>query len=548
MPYLPRVTRERGESVVLRRKGSRSRSVTATEVVPGGRLSREQRRVLLGLCIVLGAVTTVPASYNYVLIPMLHGLGASETQGSLVRQLPSIAGLLVIFPAGILGHQWGERRFITICGVLFTVGNAAVAIAPGMKVAAGGLVLESIGAAGFIVVGLALLSAQVSGDEARASAFATYATVGPIVYIAMPLLAGIIVDQSSWRLVAVVWALGGIVMLIASRLLLPPGDGPRESHELRTPVLAGVVLAATVQTVTFAHRDGVFSVAALVRLGMALVAFVVVYWIFRRTASPSLSLAALRRGGMSLLLIIVVLLGFANLWFYMTVAFQYLYRLDALQTAAVMLPAQAAAIGGAAAARRFLRTRGIAVTGTTMLAALAASLLLSSLITRHSPLWVPIVVISVYAAASVGAGIPLTNAVMNHAPEGEDGSASAFRSAASNVGAAVGVVVMSTIVFSTFSAALTSNLKSEGLNTKQSAQIAERLRDGASSEDVSADYSVPLKQVKLVGDAERGALVDGLRAHGLSGAAFTGVCLMIFYWSQRREKKRRRLVRPGPRD
>jgi hypothetical protein len=141
--------------------------------------------------------------------------------------------------------------------------------------------------------------------------------------------------------------------------------------------------------------------------------------------------------------------------------------------------------------------------------------------------------------------IPLTNAVMNHAPEGEDGSASAFRSAAANVGGAVGVVVMSTIVFTTFSAALTSTLKSEGLNTQQSAKIAERLRNGASSEDVSADYSVPLKQVKLVGDAERGGLVDGLRAHGLSGAAFTGNCLLIFYWSQRPEKKSSRPVRPG---
>src|SRR5262249_52973170 len=159
--------------------------------------------------------------------------------------------------------------------------------------------------------------------------------------------------------------LSGIVMLIASRLLLPSVDGPRESQELLTPVLAGVVLAATVQTVTFAHRDGLFSVAALVRLGAALVAFVVVYWAFRRTASPSLSLAALRRGGMSLLLVIVILLGFANLWFYLTIGFQYLYRLDVLQTAAVMLPAQVAAIGGAAFTRRLLRTRGITVTGTT---------------------------------------------------------------------------------------------------------------------------------------------------------------------------------------
>ncbi len=523
------------------RERFRSHSVTTAEAAPAGLLDRRQRRVLLGVCIVLGAATTVPASYNYVIIPMLHGLGASETEGSLLRQLPSMAGLLVVFLAGILGRRWGERRFITICGFLFTVGNAAVAIAPGMKVAVAGLVLESIGASGLIVVGLALLSAEVSNAEARASAFATQAMARPTVYLVMPLLAGVILDHASWRLVAVVWALSGVAIVIASRLYVPAEGGPRESRELLTPALAGVVLTATVQTVNAADREGLLSVAALVRLGVAFVAMVVLYWVFRRTPSPSLSLAALRQGGMVLLLVIIMLLLFANLWFYMTVGFQYLYGLNALQTAAVLLPAQCAAIGGAVIARRFMRKRGITATGTVGLVALAASLLLSTLITEHSPLWVPIVVMSAYGAASVGASIPLTNAVMNRAPKGEEGSASAFRSAAISFGATIGVVVMSTIVFTTFSTSLTNTLKSEGLNTKQSASIAERIRSGSSSEEVSADYSVPLKQVELVGDAQRSAMADGLRAHGLSGAAFTGVCLLLFYWSQRRQEKRQPL-------
>lgn len=528
------------------RKGFRSRSATTAKVAPDELLDRGQRRVLLGLCIGLGAATTVPASYNYVVLPMLDGLGASESQGALLRQLPSIGGLLIIFPAGILGHRWGERRFITGCGLLFAVGNAAVAMAPGMAVASAGLVLESIGAAGFIVVALALLSAQVANDKARASAFSIYGTVGPIIYLAMPLLAGVIVDDASWRLVAVVWALGGVAMLIASRLYLPTEDGPRESRELLTPALAGVVLMAGVQTVSFADRDGVLSVEALVRLGVTIVAFVGLYWVFRRTASPSLSLAALRHGGMSLLLIIVILVSFANLWFYMTVGFQFLYGLNTVQTAVAMLPAQAAAIGGAVITRRFLRKRGITVAGTIMLAALAGSLLLSALITEDSPMWVPIVVMIFYGAAQVGSGIPITNAVMNFALEGEEGSASAFRSAASSIGAAVGVVVMSTIVFTTFSASLTNTLESKGLNSKQSAKIAKRIRAGASSEQVSANYSVPLRRVEQVAAAQRAAMTDGLRAHGLSGAAFTGVCLVIFYWSRRREEKKGDSARAPP--
>jgi hypothetical protein len=238
---------------------------------------------------------------------------------------------------------------------------------------------------------------------------------------------------------------------------------------------------------------------------------------------------------MSLLLIIVILTSFANLWFYLTIGFEYIYGLDALQTAVAMLPAQAAGIGGAVLTRALLRRLGITTTGLIMLLALALALLASATITADAPIWIPIVIMSGYAAASVGAGIPLTNAVMNLAPPGEDGSTSAFRSAAGNIGSAVGVVVMSTIVFGVFSASLASGLRSHGLESRQSTQIAQKILDGATSEEVSANYSVPLQRVSQIADIQREAMADGLRAHGLSGAAFTGVCLVIFYFSRRRE-------------
>ncbi len=52
---------------------------------------------------------------------------------------------------------------------------------------------------------------------------------------------------------------------------------------------------------------------------------------------------------------------------------------------------------------------------------------------------------------------------------------------------------------------------------------------------MSANYSVPIQRVTAIADIQRDAMADGLRAHGLSGAAFTGVCLVIFYFSRRRE-------------
>ena len=106
------------------------------------------------------------------------------------------------------------------------------------------------------------------------------------------------------------------------------------------------------------NRDGLISVSALVRLAIGVLAFAALVLAWRRVEHPSLSLAALGQGGMYLLLIIVILMSFANLWFYMTVGLQYLYGLDALGTAVALLPAQTAAIFGAVITRWLLRKWG----------------------------------------------------------------------------------------------------------------------------------------------------------------------------------------------
>lgn len=89
----------------------------------------------------------------------------------------------------------------------------------------------------------------------------------------------------------------------------------------------------------------------------------------------------------------------------------------------------------------------------------------------------------------------------------------------------------------TFSTSLSNALASEGLNSKQSAAIAARIRAGVSSEHVAANYWVPLRRVQQIADVQRGAMDDGLRAHGRGGAGFTVLCLVIFVWSRRRQEK-----------
>ena len=114
-------------------------------------LTAEQRRFVAGVCLIVGGFVMVTASYNYILNPMLEGLNASEGQTSLLRQLPSIAALLVVFLGGVLGDRYGDRKVLRIASVLFLVGCAMVALAPVFAVASLGLVIESVAASAGVV-------------------------------------------------------------------------------------------------------------------------------------------------------------------------------------------------------------------------------------------------------------------------------------------------------------------------------------------------------------------------------------------------------------
>ena len=497
-------------------------------------LDHGQRRLLIGICIIAGAISMVPSSYNFVLNPMLEGLGASESQEALLRQLPSIAALLVIFLAGSLGTRVGERRLIFASSVLFTVGCVLVAIAPLLAVATMGLMFLSAASSAMAVVGLGLLSSRVTNPSARATAFASFALVTPIVYMAFPVLSGVILDRASWRLVAVVWALGGLVLIWGVVRYLPTDHPDRHKAEVLSPALAGLALAAAVQTISAISNHGLLSTAVGIRAAVTVVSALAFIWSYRRAQHPSISLAALRRGGLLVLLVVVIVVPFVNLWYYMTLGYQYVFGMTALQTAILMVPAQLAGVGGALVARKLIQSRGITFTGVALLLGLAASLLLTLAIVPSTPIWVIVAIMGIYALASVGAGVPVTNSIMNTAPTGEEGSASAFRGAATHVGTALGVVVMSTIVFTAVAGSIETTLGSQGLATAQSEEIATSMRNGASSEQAAAQYAVPVSEAQQIDDAQITAMIDGLHAHGLSGAAFITAAAAIFYLARRK--------------
>jgi predicted MFS family arabinose efflux permease len=461
------------------------------DIDPGPALSRSQRQMVIGVCLAVAGSATVSATVRYMLPPMLEDLDLTRAEAGLALEIPSVAAILVVFLAGVLGDRLGQRRVITFGALAFLGGSVVVAVAPSIVGVSIGLLGEGIGASTMSIVALGMLGSRLQSGRARAAAFAAYAAVNPIVHLTMPLAAGAAVDRVGWRFVPLVWIVVGLTIVFAARFLLPREGGTGGSGELLTPLLAGVGLAAGVVSISRMRSQGITAPAPLAFSFVAALALLACVLVYRRRRSPSLQVSVLRRGAFPILLIIVVLAPFANLWFYMMLVFEYVYDTTATATAALMVPAEVAGIVGAALAGRLIARKGVRLSGTVLLLATAVTLLLTLLVRPDSPIWVPALVVALFAGAAVAASIPVTNALMNAAPPDQSSGAAAFRGAASNIGNALGVALMGALVFGTMQQSFVAELTDAGVREDSAEWVMEYIEENSRSPDPAARYPIP---------------------------------------------------------
>jgi MFS family permease len=490
----------------------------------------DPRRVVLGLSVAAGAAYLQPATLNYLVTPMLATFEADQSAAASLRETPSVASLLVIFLAAVLARRYGQRRVLTIGAIGLMIGSVMVAGAPVLSVAVAGLAVQAVGATVLLVVPLGIIGAAVPGDAPRARAFAIFSMVSPIVFVVLPVFTSVMMENRSWRVVALTWAVGAVVALLATRWALGPDESGRPRAELLTPALAGIACMGVAQVA--AHAD--LNAATAVRVAVTVAAAGGLILALRRRPQASLDVAILCRPGFVVMLVVVALWCFTQLWYYMTLAYEYVFGLSVLVAALLMVPAQLSAAVGARYAGRLVARRGMTRTGVWMLMITGVSLALSVFIGADSPLWWPVVVTCLYSFASVGAGVPMTNALMDDAVQDNETDASAYRQAAIGVGTAVGIAMMSAIVFSAFTASLTDQLTDAGLQTGPAQQIAADLRSGASVQQESSQYAVPVSEVSSIDEVQKRALLDGMDAHGIAGAVLSVGTAGLFWASRRR--------------
>jgi MFS transporter, DHA2 family, methylenomycin A resistance protein len=356
------------------------------------------------------------------------------------------AGLLL--SAGALGDRHGPKRIFQAGLVIFTATSAGCGLAPSVPVLVAARLLQGLGAALMVPASLALLQAAYPDRATRARAFGVWGGVAGIGAASGPIVGGLLIAAVNWRAIFFINLPFGLLAMVLTARCVPAPDGRPRSLDVPAQILGVTALGALTAALIEAGPLGWASPAVLAGFGAAVAAalgFVAAEW---RSAAPMLPLRLFASHTFSAANTVGLLInfGFYGQLFVATLYFQEIRGYPALLTGLALLPEGALVSAGSFISGRIMaRTgpripmmSGLALGGVGMLGLVAAG--------AHTAY---LVLVLPLMAAGLGMSLTMpaaTAAVMGSAPADRAGLASGVVNTARQVGGALGVALLGTLV------------------------------------------------------------------------------------------------------
>ena len=428
----------------------------------------------------------VDATVVNVAIPTIIGdLGLQGTDAEWMNTIYSLVFAALLISVGRAGDRWGRRLFFLVGTGVFVLSSlwAAQAWSPQSLIAA--RFVQGIGGAMILPATLSSVNVMFQGS-ARAIAFGVWGSVIGGMAALGPLLGGYLTTAHSWRWIFYINLPVGALVAIASLFVVPETKDPsaRRGADPLGVATVSLGLAAIVFALIEGQRYGwLRPTATFTALGVTwpfdtvsvvlpaflaglllLAAFLAVERSRGRaghTVVVDLSLFHLRSFRNGNLAVLVVSLGEFGLIFVLPLFLQSVLGYSAFDTGLVLLALALGAFvaGGPAAllARRF-GSRPVVLAG---MAAEAAGLLATvPLISATVTGWTLAGPLFVYGMGVGLATAQLTNAILVDVPPEASGQASGIQSTFRQVGSALGIAVLGTMLI-------------VGLGTRTAARLAE---------------------------------------------------------------------------
>lgn len=453
--------------------------------------------ICLGFAIVVIDNTVLNVSIPYILRD-LHS-SFIDIQWAISGYALTIATVLIT--VGRIGDMVGKKRMFIIGVLIFAVGSFIASAAPDATVLIfGRAVIQAVGAAIMLTMVLALLATEFHGRE-RAIALGIWGAVAGASATIGPLLGGFLTTTLSWR-----WSLRINLFVAASAIIgsvvIMETQRERERFDWLGTVLSGSGLFLLVFGFIEGQAVGWYVPTAPLSVfglswpfsGVSIIPFVfaaaiVLLVLFvvhevryeRRGGQPHLSMRLFRNRGFLVGTFLVLLLYFSlfSTFFNLPIYLENVLDYNSFYTGLTFL-STTIAIFIMAIVTGFLATRfpikWLIVVGLALLSA-GAFLLIPSLTVSASILSLaPALVLF-----GIGFGMcsaQLNNIIISSAPPRATGQASATSITMQQIGAAVGVAVIGSILATSLISSMINNVQMDpGIPTAAKPVILDRLRN-----------------------------------------------------------------------
>jgi EmrB/QacA subfamily drug resistance transporter len=382
-------------------------------------------------------------------------------------------GSLLLF-GGRLGDLYGRRRVFRIGLVVFTLASllGGAGVNAGMLIAARGL--QGIGAALIAPNVLAMIATTFPVGKQRNSAMGVYGAMSALGITTGVLLGGILTGLLSWRWVFWINAPIGLAVLVKAGVLV---EGQRNSGRLDTPgaVTGTGAMFALAYGITRAGEHGWGDPTTVATFVAAAVLAALFLWLESRRDDPMLPLSLFRdrnRSGAYAALLFAGT-GLMGTFYLLTLYLQEVLHFGPLKAGLASLPFSVGIILGAGASSKLAeRLAPRAVAGSGFLLGAAGMYWLSTLTAGSSYALhvLPAVLLTCFGLALSAVAMTLT--AVHGVAEERAGVASAVVNTSQQIGAALGLVVLTTISVSAANGRLPG--------------VARVLQDGLTANDTDA--------------------------------------------------------------
>ncbi|MBO4206918.1 DHA2 family efflux MFS transporter permease subunit [Micromonospora echinofusca] len=502
------------------------------------------------LAISLGvAMIIVDATIVNVAVPqIIRDLGITSTDAQWVQEAYTLVFAALLLVAGRFADRSG-RRGMFVAGVLvFLVASVLAALAGSGELLIAARVLQGLGGAMMLPTSLSLLNANFTGRD-KGIAFAIWgSTIGGTAALG-PLLGGWLTTEYSWR-----WAFGinipvGLAVVVATLALVPESRDERAERGidwlgavLSVVGMTGVVFALIEgRTYGWWERErpfrllgldwtaGISPVPVAAALGLVVLGTFLAQQIRRnRTGRPALlDLSLFRIGSFrnGIIAAAIVSLGEFGLLFALPLWYQNVLGYSAFRTGLALLPL---AVGsfvasglGAPLTQRWGAARVVQLGVAAELVGVAG---LGLVVAPDTRWWAPLGFLFVYGVGVGLATAQLTGVSLADVPVSRSGQGSGVQSTARQVGSALGIAVLGTVLFASLGGILGDRLDDRpGLDPAAQQQIVDAVK-GSAGAAISGLAAEPA--TATAAEDARAAFSDATRYAAFAAAGFLVIGLL----------------------